>query len=74
MNLKDKFYDLENRVNNFRSLLEKWFVFSLIWSFGGSVNEAGRKLVDYHMRDIDSMFPHADTVYDYAILNEKNEW
>jgi dynein heavy chain len=73
----DKAYigvDVKEKNEIYRALLEKWFVFSLIWSFGGSVNEAGRKLVDYHMRDIDSMFPHADTVYDYSILNEKNEW
>lgn len=30
--------------------------------------------MDYHMRDIDSQFPHANTVYDYYISNEKNEW
>jgi len=67
-------YDVKEKHEIYRSLLEKWFVFSLIWSFGGSVNENGRKYIDYNMRDIDSMFPHADTVYDYFINNEKNEW
>lgn len=56
------------------NLLEKWWCFSLIWSFGGSVNEDGRKIFDYYMRDIESMFPHSNTVYDYFISNEKNEW
>lgn len=26
------------------------------------------------MRDIESMFPHANMIYDYYINNEKNEW
>ena len=26
------------------------------------------------MRDIESMFPHTNTVYDYFINNDKNEW
>lgn len=26
------------------------------------------------MRDIESMFPHANTVYDYYINSQKNEW
>lgn len=31
-------------------------------------------MIDFHMRDIDSMFPHSNTVYDYYINNEKNEF
>lgn len=31
-------------------------------------------MLDYSMRDIDSMFPHSNTVYDYYITNDKNEW
>ena len=26
------------------------------------------------MRDIESMFPHSNTVYDYHINVDKNEW
>lgn len=56
------------------SLLEKWFTFSLVWSVGATVNEEGRNFIDYHMRDIESMFPHINTVYDYFVNTEKNEW
>jgi len=56
------------------NLLEKWFTFSVIWSIGATVDEDGRKIMDYTMRDIESMFPHTNTVYDYFINNEKNEW
>jgi dynein heavy chain len=31
-------------------------------------------MIDYHIRDVESMFPHSNTVYDYYINNEKNEW
>lgn len=66
--------DIKEKNEIYRSLLEKWFVFSVIWSFGAAVDEHGRKIMDYHMRDIDSMFPHANTIYDYFIVNDKNEW
>ena len=55
-------------------LLEKWFAFALIWSVGASVNEEGRNIFDYNMRDIESMFPHNASVYDYYINPEKQEW
>ena len=54
--------------------MEKWFTFAVAWSIGASVDETGRKLFDYAMRDIESMFPHANMIYDYYINNEKNEW
>lgn len=40
------------------NLFEKWFVFSAVWSIGASVNEDGRIMFDYSMRDIESIFPH----------------
>lgn len=66
--------DVKEKNEIYRSLLEKWFVFSLIWSFGGAVDEQGRRVFDYSLRDIDAIFPTANTVYDYYINNEKNEW
>lgn len=75
--LNEKAYigvDIKEKNEIYRSLLEKWFVFSLIWTFGATVDEQGRKIIDYNMRDIDSMFPHSNTVYDYYITNDKNEW
>jgi len=56
------------------ALLEKWFTFGLIWSFGATVNEDGRKMIDSVMRDIESIFPHSNMVYDYFINVDKNEW
>jgi len=59
--------DVQLKNEIYWSLLEKWFTYALVWSFGATVNEDGRKIVDYAMRDIESMFPHANTVYDYYI-------
>jgi dynein heavy chain, axonemal len=67
-------FDIPNKTEVYWNLLEKWFTFAVIWSVGATVDEDGRKLIDYTMRDIESMFPHTNTVYDYFINNDKNEW
>jgi len=54
--------------------IEKWFVFSIIWSLGATVEETSRKEIDLILRDIESMFPHAHTVYDHYINTEKRDW
>jgi len=59
---------------NYFPLLEKWFCFTLVWTIGASVNEEGRNLFDFGMREIEQSFPSQGTVYDYFINNEKNEW
>mmetsp|Transcript_75525 Transcript_75525/g.104475 ORF Transcript_75525/g.104475 Transcript_75525/m.104475 type:complete len:307 (+) Transcript_75525:379-1299(+) len=56
-------------------LVEKIFVFSLIWSIGATVEEQSRKEIDYILRDIESMFPHSNTVYEHHINFDKNrDW
>jgi len=67
-------FESSKKDDLYLSLLEKWFTFALIWSVGASVNEDGRNIFDYHLRDIESMFPHNNTVYDYYINTEKQEW
>jgi dynein heavy chain len=47
--------------------IEKWFVFCLIWSVGVTVDENSRTFIDYILRDIESMFPHSNTVFDHYI-------
>jgi len=54
--------------------IEKWFVFCLIWSIGATVEETSRKDIDYVLRDIESMFPHSNTVFDHFIDPEKKDW
>ena len=66
--------DLEKNDENYWLLLEKWFVFSLIWSVGASVDEQGRDAIDICVRDIESGFPHSGLIYDYYVNIEKKEW
>lgn len=47
------------------NILEKWFTFCVAWSIGASLDEVGRKLFDYAMRDIESMFPHVSNIIYY---------
>jgi len=56
------------------SILEKWFVFSLIWSVGASADSAGRKAFDAHLRDLDAGLPAAGVVYDYFVDIKTLEW
>lgn len=60
--------------DNYFPMLEKWFVFTLIWTVGASINEEGRNYFDFALRDIDQVFPSQATVYDYYVNNEKKEW
>lgn len=46
----------------------------MIWSFGGTLDEIGRKTFDSVMRDIESIFPGNFTVFDYYINPDKSEW
>jgi dynein heavy chain len=48
-------------------ICERIFVFSLVWSYFASVDFKSRSLVDSFLRGIDTVFPPAQQVYDYAI-------
>lgn len=60
--------------DTFNLYMEKWFVFCLIWSIGATVEEQSRRDIDYILRDIESMFPHTNTVYEYFLNLEKKDW
>lgn len=49
-------------------------MFCLIWSIGATVEEQSRREIDYILRDIESMFPHSNTVYEHFINHEKKDW
>jgi len=46
----------------------------LIWSVGGTVEEQSRKEIDYVLRDIESIFPSSNTIYEHYISEEKRDW
>jgi len=43
---------------NYGTMVQYWFVFSVIWSIGASVDEAGRKRIDTFIRELDGTFPN----------------
>jgi len=57
----------EEDEESFKLYLEKWFVFCLIWSVGATVEETSRREIDYVLRDIESMFPHSNTVFEHYL-------
>ena len=55
-------------------LLEKWFVFCVVWTIGGSADEAGRIKFNDMLREIEPIFPPPETVYDYFVDVKENDW
>ncbi|XP_073903039.1 dynein axonemal heavy chain 2 isoform X4 [Castor canadensis] len=56
----------ENGVNpadseNYATMVEMTFVFSMIWSVCASVDEDGRKKIDSYLREIEGSFPNKTT-------------
>ena len=43
---------------NYVSMVELTFVFSMIWSVCASVDEEGRKKIDSYLREIEGTFPN----------------
>ena len=43
---------------NYISMVELTFVFSMIWSVCASVDEEGRKKIDSYLREIEGSFPN----------------
>jgi dynein heavy chain len=64
----------DQNTEDYKLYVEKWFVFCLIWSIGATVEDSSRKDIDYILRDIESMFPHSNTVYEHFLNTEKKEW
>ncbi len=60
--------------SSFATNLEKWFIFCIVWSIGGSISSNDRKNFDYLIRDIDSHHLPARSLYDYFINTNTNEF
>lgn len=59
---------------NYATMVQYWFVFSVIWSIGASVDEAGRKSIDTFIRELDGTFPNKDSIYEYWVDAKQNTW
>ncbi|KAJ3321161.1 Dynein heavy chain 2, axonemal [Blyttiomyces sp. JEL0837] len=55
-------------------MIELWFLFSLIWSLGGSLTDESRKRFDMFLREIEGQFPSKDTVYEYVVDKQNKTW
>ena len=55
-------------------MIQNWFLFSVIWSIGGAVEQPSRKKVDNFLREIEGQFPSKDTVYEYAVDVKTKTW
>ncbi|KAJ4429793.1 hypothetical protein ANN_21997 [Periplaneta americana] len=51
----------------FENMSKMWFLFCLVWSVCASVDENGRKKLDNIIREMESIFPIKDTVYEYFV-------
>ena len=50
-------------------MVNLWFMFSLIWSIGASVDEPGRKALDTYLREQEGSFPNKDSIYEYFLTS-----
>jgi dynein heavy chain len=65
----------EESQDDYFNYIEKWFVFSMIWSVGATVDEVSRKQIDYILRELEAaLFPASATVYEYFIKLEKRDF
>jgi dynein heavy chain, axonemal len=55
-------------------MIELWFLFSLIWSLGATVDENSRKKFDMFLREIEGQFPRKHTVFEYYVDPTKRGW
>jgi len=67
-------YSKEKLGGDYASVVEKFFVYCLIWSVGATLDEDGRKKMSTCLADIDSIMPAAGTVFDYFLDIPKNEF
>ncbi len=64
----------EDDEETYKQILEKLFCYCLVWSIGGTVEESSRREIDYVLRDIESIFPSSNTIYEHYISEEKRDW
>ncbi|KAJ1537343.1 Dynein heavy chain 2, axonemal, partial [Nowakowskiella sp. JEL0078] len=61
-------------VDTFTRMIELWFLFSVIWSLGGTLTDDSRKKFDMFLREIEGQFPSKDTVYEYFVDRQNKSW
>jgi dynein heavy chain len=64
----------EEETEGFKGFISRIFVFALIWSVGATVREESRRELDLVIRNIDPIFPHSATVFEYYVHPEKKDF
>ncbi|XP_011309286.1 dynein heavy chain 2, axonemal [Fopius arisanus] len=59
--------ELTTNREEFNFLCKILFLFCMIWSLCGSVDEVGRERIDNYIRELEGAFPLQDTVYEYYV-------
>ena len=78
MKLFDALATKENGIDlnaeGYEVVAERMFLFSCVWSIGAAADVAGREKLDNFIRDLESQFPPARTIYDYFVDPKSGEW
>ena len=61
-------------METFETMVEQWFLFSVIWSLCAGVDEDGRKKMDSFIREMEGQFPPKDSVYEYYVDVKTRTW
>ena len=64
----------EKLGETYDQVVEKLFLFALVWSIGATVDDMSRRKFNTCLSDIDSIFPPTNTIYDYNVDITKNEF
>lgn len=64
----------EKLGDDYNSVAEKLFLFCLVWTVGATVDETGRKKLSTCLSDIDAIAPVANTMYDFYVDLNKNDF
>jgi dynein heavy chain len=78
-NLYDSIATVENGLDHndkelYLETVQKFFVFSLVWSIGATVDLEGRRKMDILFREVDPQFPSKGTAYEYYIDTKSKTW
>eukprot|EP01135_Chromosphaera_perkinsii_P000405 Nk52_evm52s78 gene=Nk52_evmTU52s78 len=60
--------------DSYEKMVELWFLFSLIWSYGASLTLESRTKFDMFIREIEGQFPSKDTIYEYFVEPNDKTW
>ncbi|XP_017772772.1 PREDICTED: dynein heavy chain 2, axonemal [Nicrophorus vespilloides] len=63
---KENGIDITNE-ETFEDMIKIWFLFCMIWSVCGTVDENGRRKMDTFIREKEGVFPLKDTIYEYYV-------